>query len=161
MLLRFLFFIKNLNIRFLFLDEIYIRAVNNIKLTRFLFLFRVSFFSSVVFLYRVFYILEERIQRFYSLVFLFMASILILIIRESMFIIFLGWEGLGLSSFLLILFYQNWQSLRGASFTILTNRVGDVVLVILFSYILRTTRLKFSLRVFSLVVLLSFTKRAQ
>jgi len=59
---------------------------------------------------------------------------LLLILRESYLVIFLGWEGLGITSFLLIVFYQNWMRLRGGLITLLTNRLGDGVLLISFSY---------------------------
>jgi len=91
---------------------------------------------------------------------------LLLILRESYLTIFLGWEGLGITSFLLIVFYQNWVSLRGGLITLLTNRLGDGVLLIRFSYWLSlglTSSIyqKGRILAFFLFLLVTLTKRAQ
>lgn len=95
----------------------------------------------------------------------FVLSIILLIIRERFFSIFLGWEGLGVSSFLLVIFYQNWTSAKGGLLTMLTNRLGDAVLIINFSYwslsINLITSLSSAQIILLLIVLLALTKRAQ
>jgi len=40
------------------------------------------------------------------------------------------------SSFLLIVFYQNYSSFKGGIFTLLTNRVGDAILLMVLAYCL-------------------------
>lgn len=50
---------------------------------------------------------DPQFVRFCALLFLFVFAMLLLILRQSPFILFLGWDGLGISSFLLILYYQN------------------------------------------------------
>jgi len=76
------------------------------------------------------YIGEEIILRFLGLVFVFVLSIFILILGGNIFTIIVGWDGLGLSSFCLVIFYQNNSSLRSGLITIYRNRVGDVFLLI-------------------------------
>jgi len=57
-----------------------------------------------------------------------------LVIRRDFFSVFLGWEGLGVTSFLLIIYYQNWRRFRGGLLTLLTNRLGDGLLLLSFAY---------------------------
>jgi len=94
---------------------------------------------------------------------LFVFSMLLLSLRGSFLIIFLGWEGLGVTSFVLIIFYQNWISAKGSVLTLLTNRLGDSVLLISFCYLLvslqRFTQSSFYFR--RLLVLVAITKSAQ
>lgn len=103
---------------------------------------------------------------FFVLLTLFVISILLLIVSESYLVIFLGWEGLGITSFLLIVFYQNWIRLRGGLMTLLTNRLGDRVLLIRFSYwlslrLLSSIYQKGTVLAFFLFLLVTLTKRAQ
>jgi len=97
---------------------------------------------------------------------MFVFSMLLLILRESYLAIFLGWEGLGITSFLLIVFYQNWVRLGGGLITLLTNRLGDGVLLIRFSYWLSLTLVSpiyqgGGILAFFLFFLVTLTKRAQ
>jgi len=63
---------------------------------------------------------------------------LILTLRNRIFIVFIGWEGLGITSFVLIIFYQNWIRAKGGLLTLLTNRLGDAILLITLCVLLRT-----------------------
>jgi NADH-ubiquinone oxidoreductase chain 5 len=86
--------------------------------------------SSLVILYRDDYIFGDvNIVRFIVLVLLFVVSIFFLIIRPNIIRILLGWDGLGLVSYCLVIYYQNIKSYNAGMLTILSNRVGDVALL--------------------------------
>lgn len=54
----------------------------------------------------------------------------ILIFRPNIITIIMGWEGLGITSFVLIMFYQNKKSVIRAIYTIIINRLGDIIILI-------------------------------
>jgi len=128
---------------------------------------RVSVIALRVFIWGIYYIGGNKISVFFfTLLTRFVVSMLLLILRESYLVIFLGWEGLGITSFLLIIFYQNWMRLRGGLITLLTNRLGDGVLLISFSYWVRlrlpsSIYQKGSVVAFFLFLVVTLTKRAQ
>nr|YP_003891056.1 NADH dehydrogenase subunit 5 [Tanystylum orbiculare]ADB91992.1 NADH dehydrogenase subunit 5 [Tanystylum orbiculare] len=91
----------------------------------------VLYISSSIFLYSKFYMKsEKKINRFLILMMMFVLSMLMLIFSGNMLTILLGWDGLGLVSFLLVIFYQNKSSLSGGMLTILSNRLGDSTMII-------------------------------
>lgn len=69
------------------------------------------------------------INRFYLLVFIFIISIVLIIVRPNLVRILLGWDGLGLVSYCLVIYYQNQSSFNSGIITVLSNRVGDVGLL--------------------------------
>jgi len=73
---------------------------------------------------------DKFIYRFIILVFLFVVSILLLIISPNIISILLGWDGLGLVSYCLVIYYQNVKSANAGILTILSNRVGDVAILL-------------------------------
>nr|UZA61294.1 NADH dehydrogenase subunit 5 [Rhynchothorax sp. JZ-2022] len=91
----------------------------------------VMYISSSVFMFSKSYMESEiYIQRFLLLLLMFVASMLMLIFSGNLLTILLGWDGLGLISFLLVIFYQNKSSLSGGLLTLLTNRLGDIALIL-------------------------------
>jgi NADH-ubiquinone oxidoreductase chain 5 len=86
--------------------------------------------SRVVIFYRGIYMEGDlSTGRFINLVNLFVASMGILILRPNILSIILGWDGLGLVSFLLVIYYYNVPSLKSGLITIYTNRIGDVGMI--------------------------------
>lgn len=79
---------------------------------------------------------DEYVTRFTHLVLLFVLSINILIFIPHLIIILLGWDGLGLVSFLLVIYYQNPKSLAAGIITALTNRIGDVLILLSIGWII-------------------------
>jgi len=73
---------------------------------------------------------ETFLKRFILLVILFVASMNLLVFIPSLPSLLLGWDGLGIVSFALVIYYQNIKSLGAGMFTILANRVGDVIILI-------------------------------
>ena len=134
----------------------------------------VLFISSIVIYYSEEYMGGDmNINRFISLVLIFVLSIIFLIIRPNLIRILLGWDGLGLVSYLLVIYYQNVKSYNAGMLTALSNRIGDVALLLAIAWILNfgswnyifylecsKGRLEISL-IGSLVVLAAITKSAQ
>lgn len=143
-LLSFFLFVLKIEIRFLVRWEVVSSGGATID---FCFLFdwvRVSFgcvvilISSSVLWFTCEYMRGDVfMSRFSWLVFLFVISMCFVIFIPNLVAILLGWDGLGLISFLLVIYYQNYKSLRAGIITILINRVGDVIILLrigLFSY---------------------------
>lgn len=103
---------------------------------RLIFLGFVLFISSIVLFYRNSYIGSDKYTyRFIMLVYLFVISILLLILRPNLIRILLGWDGLGLVSYCLVIYYQNIKSSNAGMLTILSNRLGDVALLLCIAWI--------------------------
>lgn len=129
--------------------------------------------SSIVIFYSTSYIQEEiYFSRFIWLVYLFVLSIILLIISPNIIRILLGWDGLGLVSYCLVIYYQNVKSSRAGILTILSNRVGDVAILLCIAWIFNYGGWNFYylpiifqkeelLIVEGLVLLAAITKRAQ
>nr|YP_010390242.1 NADH dehydrogenase subunit 5 [Virpazaria ripkeni]UPV69722.1 NADH dehydrogenase subunit 5 [Virpazaria ripkeni]UPV69735.1 NADH dehydrogenase subunit 5 [Virpazaria ripkeni] len=91
----------------------------------------VMLISSCVFMFSCSYMkLDPYKFRFSLILLMFVLSMNILIFSGSLFLLLLGWDGLGISSFMLIIYYQNKTSLSGGYLTLLTNRVGDVLIIL-------------------------------
>nr|YP_010417538.1 NADH dehydrogenase subunit 5 [Junonia cytora]USF17606.1 NADH dehydrogenase subunit 5 [Junonia cytora] len=102
-----------------------------------LFMMFVSLISSSVIFYSKSYMSSElNLNRFIILVLLFVFSMILLIISPNMISIFLGWDGLGLVSYCLIIYYQNIKSYNAGMLTALSNRIGDVMILMLISWMM-------------------------
>nr|ALO76909.1 NADH deshydrogenase subunit 5 [Trixagus sp. TRI01] len=135
------------------------------------FLSLVCFISSMVFCYSCGYMVgDKNINRFLILVFLFVFSMLLMILSPSLVSILVGWDGLGLSSYCLIIYYQNVKSYAAGLLTVLMNRLGDVALLISISWMMSYGSWnfysfslfgEFTIYIMFFVSLASFTKSAQ
>nr|YP_010439967.1 NADH dehydrogenase subunit 5 [Mastax latefasciata]UTD45013.1 NADH dehydrogenase subunit 5 [Mastax latefasciata] len=97
----------------------------------------VLFISSMVILYSKEYMSGDlNINRFIMLVLMFILSMMMLIISPNLISILLGWDGLGLVSYCLVIYYQNIKSYNAGMLTILMNRIGDVMLLIAITWML-------------------------
>lgn len=116
------------------------RSVLFVILLDWMSLFFISFvllISSLVIFYRKDYIIGDlNLNRFILLVLLFVFSIMILILRPNLISILLGWDGLGLVSYCLVIYYQNIKSYNAGILTALSNRLGDVAFLIAIAWIL-------------------------
>lgn len=63
----------------------------------------------------------------------FYSVIILLVLRSSIFNLMFGWDWLGITSILLILFYPSFSSLINSNLTMYFNRVGDIFMILLFS----------------------------
>nr|AND96361.1 NADH deshydrogenase subunit 5 [Bubas bubalus] len=102
-----------------------------------LFMSFVLFISSVVILYSEEYMEGDlNINRFIMLVFMFVLSMMFLIISPNLISILLGWDGLGLVSYCLVIYYQNVKSYNAGMITALSNRIGDVFLLLAIAWMM-------------------------
>lgn len=102
-----------------------------------LFIAFVLFISSMVIFYSKDYMGSDRyINRFILLVLLFVLSIVLLIISPNLISILLGWDGLGLVSYCLVIYFQNEKSYNAGILTALSNRIGDVLILLSIAWII-------------------------
>nr|QWT29589.1 NADH dehydrogenase subunit 5 [Abraxas latifasciata] len=102
-----------------------------------LFMMFVSLISSVVIFYSKSYMSSElNLLRFIILVLMFVFSMMLLIISPNMISILLGWDGLGLVSYCLVIYYQNLKSYNAGMLTVLSNRIGDVLILLVISWMM-------------------------
>ena len=93
--------------------------------------------SGRVIIFRSSYMRQEKFfARFIFLVFMFIISIFLLILSPNLIRLLLGWDGLGVTSYLLVIFYQSNKSYNAGILTALTNRLGDVGLLVSISLII-------------------------
>nr|YP_009740661.1 NADH dehydrogenase subunit 5 [Oedaleus abruptus]YP_009740674.1 NADH dehydrogenase subunit 5 [Mecostethus alliaceus]QID03623.1 NADH dehydrogenase subunit 5 [Oedaleus abruptus]QID03636.1 NADH dehydrogenase subunit 5 [Mecostethus alliaceus] len=97
----------------------------------------VMYISSLVIYYSNDYMHgESNINRFIMIVLMFIFSMVLLIISPNLISILLGWDGLGLVSYCLVIYYQNVKSYNAGMLTALSNRIGDVSILISISWML-------------------------
>nr|YP_009185834.1 NADH dehydrogenase subunit 5 [Euryusa optabilis]ALO70549.1 NADH deshydrogenase subunit 5 [Euryusa optabilis] len=102
-----------------------------------LFMSFVFYISSMVIYYSTEYMMSDlKINRFILLVVMFVISMMLLIISPNLISILLGWDGLGLVSYCLVIYYQNMKSYNAGMLTALTNRIGDVALLLSIAWML-------------------------
>jgi NADH-quinone oxidoreductase subunit L len=96
------------------------------------FVLLVTFVGTLIHVYSVAYMDHDRDRRrFFAYLNLFIAAMLILVLADSYLLLFVGWEGVGLASYLLIGFWNhNTPYAVAAKKAFVANRVGDVGLLI-------------------------------
>jgi NADH-quinone oxidoreductase subunit L len=104
------------------------------------FIFVITFVGALIHLYSVeFMWKEEGFARFFTYMNLFIGFMLVLVLADNLLLLYLGWEGVGLCSYLLIGFwYKNPDNGYAARKAFIVTRVGDTALAIAF-FILFTT----------------------
>ena len=139
-----------------------------------LFLSVVLFISRNVVWYSQSYLDRDKdANRFILLVVGFVVSICLLITSPNIVTVLLGWDGLGLISYCLVIYYPTKKSRSAGILTVLRNRVGDICILFLIGWFAVTGDSNFfcwgqvssplsDLEVISLTVILAaITKRAQ
>nr|QTA94001.1 NADH dehydrogenase subunit 5 [Eupristina koningsbergeri] len=100
----------------------------------FMFIFVVMLISSMIMMYCNEYMSSDSNKvRFFYLVFFFVLSMLLMIVSPNMVSILIGWDGLGLISYMLVIYYNSVSSYKSGMLTVLMNRVGDVFILITIS----------------------------
>lgn len=102
-------------------------------------LFIVSFVSLMVHVYTIGYMADDPgYQRFFSYVSLFTFAMYVLVLADNFVLLFFGWEGVGLVSYLLIGFWFKRESaVFGSLKAFLANRVGDLGFLLAIAAILK------------------------
>lgn len=129
----------------------------------------ISLISRAIFLYRGRYMGRgPKVRIFIILVSLFVVSIFFFVFSLNLVRIMLGWDGLGVISYILVIFYNNEKSNRAGIITSLRNRIGDAALLLCIACFLEFGSWNYIFfdpplgRYFCwLVVLAAITKRAQ
>nr|WGT88906.1 NADH dehydrogenase subunit 5 [Sclomina erinacea]WGT88919.1 NADH dehydrogenase subunit 5 [Sclomina erinacea] len=110
--------------------------------------------------------------RFYFLVLMFVLSMMMMIVSPNLMSILIGWDGLGLVSYCLVIYFQNYKSYSAGMLTVLTNRVGDVAILLAIAWMMNFGSWHYIFYVsvwddswmmylIMLIVLAGFTKSAQ
>lgn len=96
------------------------------------FVLLVTFVGTLIHVYSVAYMEHDRDRRrFFAYLNLFVAAMLILVLADSYLLLFVGWEGVGLASYLLIGFWnQRTPYAVAAKKAFVANRVGDIGLIV-------------------------------
>jgi NADH-ubiquinone oxidoreductase chain 5 len=127
----------------------------------------VCFVTTLVFFYSEVYIEFYNNKKFFFITLSFFLSMRILSTRGSLMNLMIGWDGLGISSLFLIIFYPNKITFFNSFLTFFFNRLGDVLFLIFFCFSISRYRVFFHLNEVKLswVVFLFFlcllTKSAQ
>nr|APF47490.1 NADH dehydrogenase subunit 5 [Choeras grammatitergitus] len=170
--LTMMFMIKKLT--YLFEWTIYMKNFLMIKFILYIdwmsliFITTIFIISSMVILYSMEYMKNDlNINRFMMLIMIFISSMIMLIISMNLLTILLGWDGLGLSSYCLVIYYQNKKSYNSGMITILMNRFGDIMILISISLLMMNNSWNFlfmnkiNYLMMMMIFLAAITKSAQ
>ena len=96
------------------------------------FVLLITFVGTLIHIYSVAYMeADPDRRRFFAYLNLFVAAMLLLVLADSFLLLFVGWEGVGLASYLLIGFWnQRSEYATAANKAFVVNRIGDVGLII-------------------------------
>ncbi|HXF69565.1 MAG TPA: NADH-quinone oxidoreductase subunit L [Thermoflexus sp.] len=104
-------------------------------------LFMVPLVSLMIFIYSVGYMAgDPHYSRFFALLSLFEAAMLLLVVADNLLMLFIGWEVMGFCSYALIGFwYRKPSAYRAAVKAFMTTRVGDVLMLLGIAYLYAQT----------------------
>ena len=96
------------------------------------FCFVITFVGALIHLYSVEFMSEdEGFARFFAYMNLFVSSMLILVLADNLLLLYLGWEGVGLCSYLLIGFwYKEPENGYAARKAFIITRIGDTAMIL-------------------------------
>ena len=91
------------------------------------FVLLITFVGTLIHIYSLGYMShDENRRRFFAYLNLFVAAMLLLVLADNYLLLYVGWEGVGLASYLLIGFWQHKNSAAvAAKKAFVANRVGD------------------------------------
>nr|UZG91645.1 NADH dehydrogenase subunit 5 [Dermacentor reticulatus] len=124
--------------------------------------------SSMVLMYCYSYMhFEKNKISFCWMVLMFVMSMILLILMPNALMLILGWDGLGLVSYVLVIFYQSTNSYNSGMITIISNRIGDAMMIMMIIFtlnfgsfdLLSMNNLEFICEMF--IIIAGMTKSAQ
>nr|YP_010744969.1 NADH dehydrogenase subunit 5 [Trioza frangulae]WET58369.1 NADH dehydrogenase subunit 5 [Trioza frangulae] len=128
-----IFFELNIN----YLYEIELMFINSVSFTfilyldwmSWMFMFVVLFISSLIMIYSKVYMGIEC-HRFLWMTLMFIFFMLFMIMSPSVLGVLFGWDGLGIVSYCLVIYYKSVDSFNSGFITAATNRLGDSMLIL-------------------------------
>nr|YP_009400250.1 NADH dehydrogenase subunit 5 [Nurudea ibofushi]ARW70244.1 NADH dehydrogenase subunit 5 [Nurudea ibofushi] len=116
---------------FFFLNSCILMYVILVDWMSLMFISFVFLISSMILLYSMEYMnFDYNKNRFLMLMNLFIVFMMLLIISPNLISILLGWDGLGMVSFCLVIYYQNSKSYSSGFLTVFLNRIGDLFIIL-------------------------------
>nr|AFN27599.1 NADH dehydrogenase subunit 5 [Diadromus collaris] len=173
MLIMFLYYYNNQIIMYL---EFELMNINTMKMeflilldwVSILFISVVMMISLMVILYSFEYMYSDiNIKRFIMLILMFIMSMFLMIMSPNLISILLGWDGLGLVSYCLVIYYQSSSSFNSGMVTVLSNRLGDILILMSIGLMINYGSWNYMFlnnmnsMIYMMLVLASFTKSAQ
>jgi len=97
----------------------------------------VTLIGSLIHIYSVGYMAKEKnFGKFFAYLNLFLGSMLVLVLGDGPVVMFVGWEGVGLCSYLLISFYsEDRENVIAGNKAFIVNRIGDLGFVLGMSFL--------------------------
>lgn len=83
----------------------------------------------IISLYSIYYLNNEKFSLFLLIINIFILRILLVVNRSRLVLFILGWDGLGLTSYLLVAYYNNQEAINSRILVILINRISDLFLI--------------------------------
>mgnify|MGYP002046479431 CR=1 FL=1 len=130
-----------------------------------------NFYEIVSFFFRSSYIRPDKTSnRFLGIVLLFIARISLLIFSPNLIRLLLGWDGLGVTSYLLVCYYSREKRFNARILTALSNRLGDVIILLLIAFNITPSVINYGMTCYCdfnlirgvfIVLLAAITKSAQ
>ncbi|MBE2183957.1 MAG: NADH-quinone oxidoreductase subunit L [Anaerolineae bacterium] len=104
-------------------------------------LFMVPLACTMIFIYAVGYMAKDpRQARFFSMIALFAGAMLTLVVADNLLLLFIGWEVMGLCSYLLIGFwFEKGSAYNAAVKAFMTTRIADLVMLLGIAYLFAAT----------------------
>lgn len=101
----------------------------------------VPFACTLIFIYSIGYMANDpRQSRFFAMISLFAGAMLTLVVADNLLLLFVGWEVMGLCSYLLVGFwYEKSSAYRAAIKAFITTRAGDVLMLLGIVYLYANT----------------------